>query len=203
VEESHLKLILKILKEKYAAVIVNESDSLNIYEHSSDKEFGFGELQITEFSIDMVHIIALNLAQSAALFYYQSLSDKLLEDTRIHTNQLESTGKVSLRKKELLKYIGSTLNLKNKISENLYVFESPMLAYENSELSKIDSIISEDLEIKLRYNGVREQLNIVHENLDLFKDISLHQHSSKLEWIIIILILFEVIHVFISTQPHW
>ena len=199
VEKAKVSSILNLLQTKYQAVVAQESDSLIIHEKGIDQQKKTEGLCVLIMNIDIVHIVALNLAQSATLFYYQSLSDKLLEETRVHTNELESKGKVSLRKKELLKYIGSTLNIKNKIVENLYVFESPMLAYENAELSKIDSLLLEDLEIKMRYNGIKEQLNIVHENLDLFKDISLHQHSSNLEWIIIVLILFEVIHVIIEN----
>lgn len=194
-DQIRIQKILDILTKRYAAEIVQYSDSLKVFENITKKDDVSGELNVQKLNLDIIHIVLLNLAQSASLFYYQSLSVKLLEETRIHTNELEKHGKVSLKRKDLLKYIGSTLNLKNKISENLYVFESPMLAYENPELSKIDSRITEDLEINIRYKGLKEQLNIVHENLDLFKDISLHQHSSNLEWIIIVLILFEVIHV--------
>jgi len=166
----------------------------------SDEEEQYGEINIEALTVETAHIVCLNVAQSAALFHYQSISDELLENTRIHTNELEQEGKVSLKRKKLMKYIGSTLNLKNKISENLYVFATPMLAYENEKINAIDTHLNEELEIKYRYNAIKEQLNIIQENLDLFKDMNMHQHSSNLEWIIIWLILFEVIHVIIDQM---
>lgn len=188
---------LKQLQTDYGAKIIDQTDTIEIKVGDKEQD-GFGKINIESLDTDSVHIIALNLANSATLFYYQELSDKLIEDTRVHTSELELKGKVSLGRKKLMKYIGSTLNLKNKISENLYVFETPMLAYENERLGNIDSRLRDDLEIQLRYNGIKEQLNIIHENLDLFKDLSLHKHSSNLEWIIILLILFEVVHVLVE-----
>ena len=96
-----------------------------------------------------------------------------------------------------MRYIGSTLNIKNKISENLYIFDSPMMAWQDERMNQINARLNEDFEIHYRYNSIKEQLNVIQENLELFKDINLHNHSSFLEWIIILLILFEVIHVLI------
>ena len=194
-EESHFK---RLLEEQFDAAIECQEERLSIINNSKENKVRFGQVDVVELSQDTAHIIALNLAQSAALFYYQSIADNLIENTKEHTSELESKGKLSMNRKRLLKYIGATLNVKNKISENLYVFASPMLAYENQSLSRVDNHLADDLEIQLRHNSVKEQLNIVKENLDLFKDLSLHQHSSNLEWIIILLILFEVIHVMVD-----
>jgi uncharacterized Rmd1/YagE family protein len=190
--------VLAYMQSEYQIYLTNYTEAIEIIEENGVNEIQFGKVSVDEINLDSIHIICINLTQSAALFYYQYLSDNLLENTRIHTNDLELKGKVSLKNKKLLKYIGSTLNLKNQIAENLYIFESPMLAYENEKLNHIDAFLNEDLEIKYRYNAIKEQLSIIQENLELFKDISLHQHSSNLEWIIILLILFEVIHVLID-----
>ena len=59
----------------------------------------FGQLHVHSINIDIIHIVSLNLAQSVALFYYQSLSDVALDKTRLYTNELESKGKISLTRK--------------------------------------------------------------------------------------------------------
>ncbi len=195
-EEEYQDILDKLVQD-LGLELSDVSEKLLVNEGSS-KEEEYGEINVDELTVEAAHIICLNVAQSAALFHYQSISDELLENTRKYTNELEQKGTVSLKRKKLMKYIGSTLNLKNKISENLYVFATPMLAYENEKINKIDTHLNEELEIKYRYNAIKEQLNIIQENLDLFKDMNMHQHSSNLEWIIIWLILFEVIHVIID-----
>ena len=140
----------------------------------------------------------LNLAQSVALDYYIKTTEVLLQETRQHTTDLEATGKLQLKGKELLKYLGKALNLKNSIAENLYIFDSPKIAWNNQNLNNIDEDLSRELDITIRYKSVQENLNIVKENLDLFKDLTHHNHSSTLEWIIIILIFIEILNMIID-----
>lgn len=175
--------------EENLTVRISNEDAINA---------NYDELVIPKITLDYVHIICLNISQSAALFHYQNLSDGLLAQTKKYTTELELNGQVSLKRKKLMQFIGAALNLKNKIAEHLYIFDTPNLAWDDKNINKVDQLLNEDLEIKYRYNAIKEQLNIVKENLDHFKDLNLHQHSSNLEWIIIILILFEVFHVIIE-----
>ncbi|WAC01401.1 hypothetical protein N7U66_15285 [Lacinutrix neustonica] len=46
--------------------------------------------------------------------------------------------------------------------------------------------------MKDRYRLIHDRIDIIKENLELFKDIMDHKESSRLEWIIIILIIIEV-----------
>ena len=66
-------------------------------------------------------------------------------------------------------------------------------------MSYLDQELSNELDIVNRHNGLQHNLDVIKENLDLFKDIMQHKHSSMLEWIIIILILFEILQVFIEN----
>lgn len=179
--------------------LTESEDSLTVVQNVLQTENNeFDTVSVKEMNDNVAHILCLNLAQSAALFHYQALSDKLLEDTRTHTSNLERYGKFSIRKRNLLKYIGSTLNIKNKIAENLYIFDTPMFAWQDESIHQLDHQLNDELELEYRYNAVKEQLNIVQENLDMFLAIHQHEHSSTLEWIIIILILFEIVQVLIE-----
>ena len=87
------------------------------------------------------------------------------------------------------------MNLKNSIAENLFIFEVSDLAWTDKNLGKLDAKMRDELEIVTRHHGLQHSLNVISENLDFFKDILQHKHSSLLEWIIIILILFEILQV--------
>jgi uncharacterized Rmd1/YagE family protein len=161
-------------------------------------EVDFGKIQIDELSEDIAHIIMLNLGQSVALKHYLNKTESLHEGTLIYAKQLENFGNIKLSKKQMRIFIGKTMNLKNSIAENLFIFDSSDLAWSNEELSKLDYLIKDELDIVKRHHGLQFYLNVIKENLDLFKDILQHRYSSMLEWIIIILILFEVIQVIIE-----
>ena len=157
----------------------------------------FNRISIVDETPEKLRLILLNLSQSVALDYYATLSEQILEDTRKHTNFLEAKGRLDIQGKTLKKYIGKVLNIKNKISENLYIFDSPDITWEDEELNKLNNSVKKVFDLKERYQIINQQLAIIRDNLDLFKDIMFHKESSKLEWIIIILIVIEVIDLFI------
>ncbi|WBX73094.1 RMD1 family protein [Tenacibaculum pacificus] len=165
---------------------------------NNEIEVDFGSIQIKELNEDVAHIIMLNLAQSVALMNYVNKTSDLHDKTLIYSKQLERTGSFKLTKTNMRKFIGSTMNLKNNITENLYVFDTSDLAWSNKDLSTLDYKLKDELDIVKRYQGTQNSLNIIKENLDLFNDILQHKYSSMLEWIIIILILFEIIQVIIE-----
>ncbi|MGG8496735.1 RMD1 family protein [Tenacibaculum sp. TC6] len=161
-------------------------------------EVDFGVIQIQELSEDIAHVIMLNLAQSVALMYYVNKTSDLHDKTLVYSKQLEKTGSFKLSKVQMRKFIGRTMNLKNDIAENLFVFDSPDVAWYSKELSTLDYKLKDELDIIKRHQGIQNSLGVIKENLELFNDILQHKYSSMLEWIIIILILFEVVQVILE-----
>lgn len=192
------KTIELIASEK--VVIEDLTNEKFILKESEKREIhvGFESITIPEFTIDIAHMVMLNLGQSVALDYYFEMSLILLESTKVYANELENTGKIKLTRKNMKKFIGKTMNLKNSIAENLFIFETSNLAWTDQDLTKLDNQMRTELEILNRHHGLQHNLNVISENLDFFKDILQHKHSSFLEWIIIILIAFEIIQVLVE-----
>lgn len=174
----------------------NETDEFQTVEIGNSTAVQAESIIVKQLEKETIKLIMFNVSQSVALDYYQSISEELLESTRLHTDYLEMKGKFSLSGKALKKFIGRVLNLRNKVVENLYVFEAPEVTWENEDLNLLDQDLKKHFDLKDRYRLVHEQLDIVKDNLELFKDFMFHRQSSKLEWIIIILILFEVADLF-------
>lgn len=174
--------------ETYTIVVDPEKDAV----------VDFDKITLPSLEQDFAHVVMLHLAQSVALEYYYSLSFDLMEDTKRYANQLEEKGTISLSGKKMKQVIGKTMNLKNRIAENLFIFDTPNIAWTNEYLADLDEQLIEELDMKDRHYALQYNLDTVKENLDLFRDILQHNHSSLLEWIIILLILFEVIQVIIE-----
>jgi len=77
------------------------------------------------------------------------------------------------------------------------MFASPEVTWENQSLTKLDVALKQTFDLKDRYRYIYERTAIIKEDLELFKDIMDHRESSKLEWIIIALILLEVVDLFV------
>ena len=174
------------------------SEHIEIIIGEESNAVSFGAVSLKEFSVESLRLIMLNVSQSVALDNYSNISEQILEDTKVHTTYLEEKGKLDISGKNLKKYIGRVLNIKNKISENLYIFDSPDVTWEDETLNKLDQDLKRAFDLKDRYRSIHDQIEIIKENLELFKDIMFHRQSSTLEWIIIILILVEVVDLFIQ-----
>ncbi|SEA36146.1 RMD1 family protein [Bizionia paragorgiae] len=147
---------------------------------------------------EMIRLVMLNLSQSVALDRYTQITEDLLIETHAHTSFLEKKGKLDISGHKLKRFIGKTLNIKNKISENLYIFDSPDITWDNEDLNKLNQGLKQVFDLKDRYRLIYDRIEIIKENLELFKDIMDHKESSRLEWIIIILVVIEVIDMFIA-----
>lgn len=161
-------------------------------------EVGYDKIYINKLDTDIIRIIMLNVAQSVSLDYFNHQAEQLLNETKVYTRQLETNGKVNIKGKELMKFIGKSLNLKNKISQNLYVFDSHPFAWENEFHDKVDTNLKKAFDLFNRVNNFKEDIAIIKDNLDLFKDLMQHRTSSVLEWIIIWLIMVEVANMFLE-----
>jgi len=160
----------------------------------------FDRIVIKELNLDLIKILMLNIAQAVALEYYTMQSNALLSETGKYSAELEEKGKFTLKGKKLLKYIGRTLNLRNKIVNNLYIFDSPKIVWNNEFLNQVDIDLYRELDIGLRYRSLQENLDIVKENLEIFKDLHQYSHSTALEWVIIILIAVEIFNLIIEKM---
>lgn len=133
ISEVETSRIISLIKE-YSQNPRQEAISDDYYiKKSKEKEpkFDFDFLIVPEVSQDVIKITMFNLAQSVALDYYAHVADELLEEVNRFTSLLEKTGRVGLSKKNMLKFVGRTLNIKNKIIDNLYIFDVPEIVWEN------------------------------------------------------------------------
>lgn len=174
------------------------SDEFDIETDTPTINYGYNKIGIPKPGIEMIRLIMLNTSQSVALDHYNQQTNLLLEETNYHTQVLEKKGKIDLGGIELKKYIGRTLNLKNKISGNLYIFDSPEETWEDENLNKLDIGLKKTFDLQSRFRTTQEGLQIVKDNLELFKDLLQYRNSVVLEWVIIILILVEVINLLVE-----
>jgi required for meiotic nuclear division protein 1 len=197
--EDEISVFLKFLRP-YCRNFFDESfnDEMMIEAKAAENKFGHNKIEITNAEPGVLRMIMLNVSQSVTLDYYSDQTEKLLEETNRHTQLLEKKGKLAISGRNLKKFIGKTLLIKNRIAENLYIFDSPPETWENEQLDKLHNDLKKNLDLQERFRDVSEGLAIVKDNLELFKDILQYRNTTMLEWIVIILIAIEVINFFVE-----
>ena len=192
---SFLQFIEPFCKNRFSETL---SDEFIVETGVQERKISHNKIEIESAEPKILRMIMLTVSQSVALDYYSQQTTQLLEDTNHHTQLLEKKGRLAISGKNLKKYIGKTLLLKNRISQNLYIFDSPPETWEDERLDKLHIELKRNFDLTERFRGVSEGLGIVKENLELFRDILQDRNSVFLEWIIIILIAIEVINFFVE-----
>ncbi len=134
------------------------SDEFDIVTGTATIHFGYNKIEIPTPSHDIIRLIMLNVSQSVALDYYSQQTNLLLEETNFHTQVMEVKGKIDLGGTKLKKYIGRTLNLKNKIAGSLYIFDSPEETWEDENLNKLDIGLKKIFDLQSRFRTIQEGL---------------------------------------------
>lgn len=160
-------------------------------------QFEFDQLIVDHVDDKIIRIAMFNLAQSIALDHYQAISENLLMEVRSFTNGLETNGKLSINRKNMLKFIGRALNTQNDIVDNIYIFDTPEQVWENENLDSLNKGLMKHFDLRVRVSEIEYTLRIIDDNLKVFLQISNQRESNVLEWIIIALILVELLNIII------
>ena len=192
---SFLRFIEPFCKNRFSEIL---NDEFIVESGAPENKISYNKIEITSADRKVLRMIMLNVSQSVALDYYSEQTTQLMEETNFHTQILEKKGRLAISGTKLKKFIGKTLLLKNRIAENLYIFDSPPETWEDERLDKLHTELKRNFELTERFRTVSEGLGIVKENLELFKDILQYRNSVFLEWIIIALIAIEVLNFFLE-----
>jgi uncharacterized Rmd1/YagE family protein len=176
----------------------NLTEEYVVEDGAKENKIWYNKIEIVAADAEVLRLIMLNVSQSVALDYYSDLTNKLLEETNRHTQILEKRGRLAIKGINLKKYIGRTLLLKNRIAENLYIFDSPPETWDDETLNKIDTGLKRSFDLQERSRNIHEGLNIIRDNLELFRALLQYRHSTVLEWIVILLIFVEVINMILE-----
>ncbi|HEX8516533.1 MAG TPA: RMD1 family protein [Bacteroidia bacterium] len=174
------------------------NDEFFVETNATENKFGHNKIELIRTSVDALRIIMLNVSQSVALDYYSNQTELLLQETNEHTLYLERKGKLDIAGSKLNKVIGKIINFRNKINENLYIFDSAPETWEDEDLYRIDMELKKTFDLQSRYRNIQEELEIIKENLSLLIDLMHQRKSSFLEVIVIVLILVEVLNLIIE-----
>jgi required for meiotic nuclear division protein 1 len=163
-----------------------------------EMEFQFDQVITDHLDPKVFRIAMLNLAQSVALDHYHEVCENLLTEIKGFTNHLEQTGKLSINRRNMLKFIGKALNTQNEIADNIYIFDAPEQVWDDEYLDSLHKGLMKHFDLRVRFSEIEYTLRIIEGNLSVFREISHQRESNMLEWIIIILILVEVFNLLIS-----
>lgn len=136
--------------------------------------------------------VSHGLAQSVKLAAFESAVQKTYDSTEQIPEELSRYGHISLSRRAIRQRMGELFNVRSSINLRLDVLDSPDFFWDYPELEPIYLQVAADDELQKRLEVLNKRLNVLHEMFEMLGNELNHQHSSRLEWTIIGLIVIEV-----------
>lgn len=149
-------------------------------------------------SLEVKLSISHAIAQSLRLSHIEDDVLRLMKTNRQIPLDLASTGKVKKSKKEISKLQGELYLKKTKISFEYSILDKPEFFWLYPEFDGFYSKTIDYLELKQRIEILSKKFQTIDEILSILSNELNHRHSSRLEWIIILLILIEIVIFFLQ-----
>lgn len=153
----------------------------------------FNQIRLKSIDLDKLKIIALILAQSAALESYEMQVDRIIDSFSALNKQLKEKGKLRVSDKQLMKIIGTNSSIIEVIVSKLALLEKPASTWENEETEMLFNRLHYMFEIDERFKHIEYKLDFIENNSELMLDITTNRRAAMLELIIIILIVLELV----------
>lgn len=149
-------------------------------------------LTVDRLDAERIRLIALTLAQSAALEYYERIVDELFSKTHSLATGMERSGTVGFMLRPLHRFIGRAIGTRNEVLSVLHLLERPDVAQEDPGLRAICNQLQDEFELRHRYQSIQQKLGSVQNALELIVEVGRDRRLVFLELTIASLILFEI-----------
>ncbi len=137
--------------------------------------------------------VSHGLAQSVKLTTFEATVQKTIDETKALPVNLAKRGKILLSRKEISKKMGELYMERHFINLHADVLDVPEFFWDHPDLEPFYRRTAHYLDISKRVDQLNKRLNVIHDLFEILSTELNHQHSSRLEWIIIALILIEVV----------
>lgn len=132
------------------------------------------------------------IAQSIKLGVFEQRVDQAIRDTEELPIDLAKKGRIGLSRKQIRQKMGQIYLIRSSINLQTDLLDEPEFFWNFDELEPFYSMVARYLDIQARVEVLNQRLEVVHELFDILNNELNHQHSARLEWTIIWLILIEV-----------
>ena len=146
--------------------------------------------ELTEAARD---VIAVLVAQSAAMDYYEDDVGEILVQTERITRDLKTRGRMRGRVRDIVKFIGHCVETRNEVIETLALFDKPDVTWEQEALDRLFVQLRRMLEIDDRFRALEYRLQMIQDSLVLLVDLSRGESNYRLEVSVVVLILLELV----------
>src|SRR5512133_679791 len=168
-------------------------DDLRVHLQAETDQVGFSEVWLRELSLDKLKVVSLALAQSVALDEVEVEVSLAMSRFGPVVTALRDEGRLVFGQKDLLRTVGFAMAVRAAVLDTLTLFDDPPETWESEALAHLDGALFDQFDLEERLSAVNQKVAYLQDAGATVLDVLAHRKDQRLEWIIIILILVEVV----------
>ncbi|KAF9427907.1 hypothetical protein BGZ94_003880 [Podila epigama] len=133
------------------------------------------------------------IAQSVKMTLFEGLIENTINATKNIPQTMAETGKVPMSRTAITKKIGQLFIMRINVNLVSNILDTPEIFWSEPAFQPLYSAIRGYLEIGQRVELLNQRTAVISDLLDMLKEHLTSSHGEQLEWIVIILIFFEIV----------
>ena len=164
----------------------------------SRPEAGESSLVVDQLNPERASMVALTVAQSVAMEYYERIVDEMFADTDRFAERLEASGNMPIYyTNKLHRFIGQAISTRSEVLSVLHMLDKPDVVWDDPGAEQIYEAMRSDLDLVDRYQALELKLKSVQDALTLVTDVARDRRLVLLEASIVALIVLEIVLSFV------
>lgn len=152
-----------------------------------------GIVELKEFNIERLQIIADVLAKSVILGHYESSIASVFDKIEPIAASIKRFGNGRHGGEDLLKLIGNNIMVQQTMIGLVEIEDKPEQLWDYPNLERLYARLEDEYEIRERNKALERKLELISHTAQTVLDLMQHKSAVRVEWYIVILIVIEVL----------
>ncbi|MBZ6075267.1 RMD1 family protein [Microvirga puerhi] len=191
--------VIRGLRQRIVGEFARHEEETAVIEISSDKDDQIppgGPIYVRQLSTERLIVITDALAKSAALSRDEREAAAVFDVMEPFARFLAEKGRRPGGRREILKLVGNALLVRQRVSGRVAVEEKPDVLWDRPDLERLYARLEDEYELRERATALHRKLDVIGDTTQALTDLIDTERSLRLELIIVILIVFEIVITF-------
>jgi uncharacterized Rmd1/YagE family protein len=188
--------VLRALAGRLIGPFVQREDETATIEINPDKDEQIlpgGPIALKAVTPEHMVVIADALAKSVVLARDEREVSAVIEVIEPFARELAERGRTPGGRRAILKHIGNALLVQHRVAGRVAVAEKPDVVWDRPDLDRLYARLEDEYELRGRADALARKLAVISDTAEVLTDIIDTKRSLRLEFIIVVLILFEIV----------
>lgn len=187
--------VLSQIKTRLSGPHAHAEDEVAQLEISSENEDRIppgGAIAMRDLSPARLLVVADALAKTVSLGRDEREVNAVFDVIEPFAGRLFEHGRTPRNRRSMLKLIGQTLLVQHRVSGRVAVEEKPDVLWDRPDLERLYARLEDEYELRERADTLKRKLDVIAETARAMTDIIDADRSTRLEMIVVLLILAEI-----------